>query len=96
MRSLFPSARGHHLRVQGWPLPTTALTMVSRFRATAVSATLACWPVWRSRRRGVAGSGVGGGLYNQAGAVAEVDAHSRIRGNEATTSNDVFGTVTPT
>jgi hypothetical protein len=45
---------------------------------------------------GAAGSGVGGGLYNQGGAVAEVDAHSTIRGNKATTSNDdVFGVVTP-
>ena len=45
---------------------------------------------------GVAGAGVGGGLYNQTGAVAEVDAPSKIKGNKASTSNDdVFGTVTP-
>jgi hypothetical protein len=45
---------------------------------------------------GVAGSGEGGGLYNQAGALAEVDPHSRIKGNKATTSDDdIFGVVTP-
>jgi hypothetical protein len=47
---------------------------------------------------GVAGTGVGGGLYNDSsdGAVAEVDAHSKIKGNKASTSDDdVFGTVSP-
>jgi hypothetical protein len=39
---------------------------------------------------------VGGGLYNQAGAVAELDSHSKVKGNTASTSDDdVFGTLTP-
>jgi hypothetical protein len=39
---------------------------------------------------GVAGTGVGGGLYNDSanGAVAEVDAFSHVTGNRASTSND--------
>jgi hypothetical protein len=47
---------------------------------------------------GVAGAGVGGGLYNDSadGAVAEADAHTRIKCNKATTSDDdVFGVVVP-
>jgi hypothetical protein len=40
---------------------------------------------------------VGGGLYNQNGAVAEGDAHTKVKGNMATTSDDdLFGIVTPT
>jgi hypothetical protein len=39
---------------------------------------------------------VGGGLYNQLGAVAEVDAFSVIKGNKASTSDDdIFGMVIP-
>jgi hypothetical protein len=46
---------------------------------------------------GVAGVGQGGGLYNQSGAVAELDAHSKVKGNKASTSDDdVFGSVTLT
>jgi hypothetical protein len=45
---------------------------------------------------GVVGAGVGGGLYNQAGAVAEADAFTFILGNKASTSDDdVFGVLTP-
>jgi hypothetical protein len=47
---------------------------------------------------GVAGTGVGGGLFNDSpdGAIAEVDAFTHFSGNKATTSNDdIFGTVTP-
>ncbi len=45
---------------------------------------------------GVAGSGIGGGLYNQDLATAEVDSHSLIKFNTASTSNDnVFGATTP-
>ena len=41
---------------------------------------------------GVDGAGVGGGLYNQIGAVAFVDTHTKIKGNKASTSDDdVFG-----
>jgi hypothetical protein len=44
---------------------------------------------------GATGTGVGGGLYNQAGAAAEVDAFTVIKGNKASTSDDdVFGIVT--
>jgi hypothetical protein len=44
---------------------------------------------------GVTGTGVGGGLSNQAGAVAEADAFTTIKGNKASTSDDdVFGIVT--
>jgi hypothetical protein len=39
---------------------------------------------------------VAGGLYNQLGALAEVDAQSKIKGNKASTSDDdIFGIVTP-
>jgi hypothetical protein len=47
---------------------------------------------------GVAGAGVGGGLYNDSlnGSVAQVDSHSKIRGNIASTSDDdIFGIITP-
>jgi hypothetical protein len=45
---------------------------------------------------GVAGVGQGGGLYNQTGAVAEVDWKSKIKKNKASTGDDdIFGTVTP-
>jgi hypothetical protein len=45
---------------------------------------------------GTVGLGVGGGLYNQVGAVAFADTHTKIKKNHASTSNDdVFGTVTP-
>src|SRR5262249_9705729 len=45
---------------------------------------------------GTVGLGVGGGLYNQIGAVAFADQHTKIKKNKASTSNDdVFGTVTP-
>jgi hypothetical protein len=43
---------------------------------------------------GVAGLGVGGGLYNEdlVGAIAQADAQSKIKGNHASTSNDdIFG-----
>ena len=46
--------------------------------------------------RFLVGLGVGGGLYNQLGAVVLADEHTEIKKNKASTSNDgVFGTVTP-
>ena len=49
------------------------------------------------RAGGTAGLGRGGGLYNQTGAVAEVDAFSHIKGNKATDGfDDIFGVVIPT
>jgi hypothetical protein len=45
---------------------------------------------------GAAGLGQGGGLYNDAGAIAYVDAQTKIKHNKATTGgDDAFGTVTP-
>jgi hypothetical protein len=45
---------------------------------------------------GVGGAGVGGGLYNQTTAFADVDAFTSIVGNHASTGDDeIFGPVTP-
>jgi hypothetical protein len=45
---------------------------------------------------GTDGVGQGGGLYNQDGAVADVDAFTEIVDNLASTSDDdIFGTITP-
>jgi hypothetical protein len=77
---------GNPAPVPGTPILTLRGTTVTANRAAGGAAGAG----------GSEGEGRGGGLYNQIGALAFVDMSTKIKGNQATTSDDdVFGTVTP-
>ena len=73
------------------PVPSPSLTLL----ATNVIANRAIGGA--GGPGGAAGLGQGGGLYNDSahGAVVSMDTFTKIKGNEATTSDDdIFGIVT--